>query len=237
MELKCLGYVGPLPSTYPFFCLSSQRIARTKPVLRLCLAAGIHGDEPAGVEAVVRFLEKTPDLPTYALTVFPCLNPWGYDQGTRENVDGVDLNRQFHRKDPPDEVSLVRQAVAGSRYDLFLCCHEDTESNGFYLYETSRGKRPKLGFSIISAIREIASIDHRPRIDGRINQGGIVFPANWPRRKSGWSLALYLYRHGTPHCLILEAPTRFPFEERVRVHKAALDHVFSLLNRPMMIHE
>lgn len=230
VALKHLGDVGTFPLTYPFFYLtSSERAATNESPPTLCLAAGVHGDEPAGVEAIVRFLEKRSGPGGAVLTVFPCLNPVGYDRGTRENGEGLDLNRQFHRNDPPREVAMVRQAVAGCRYDLFLCCHEDNTAEGFYLYEAKRGKRSSLSPSIITTIREIISIDRRPVIDGRINRGGIIRPRNWRYRKTGWSMSLYLYRRGTPHCLIFETPTHLPFEERVRIHMTALLHVFSIL--------
>ncbi len=231
IERECLGHVGSPSLGYPFYRVRSQgKEAR----LGICLAAGVHGDEPAGVEAVVRFLEKKPRRDGIFLSAFPCLNPVGYDRGTRENGEGVDLNRQFHERHPPQEVLWTRQAVSKDRYDLFICCHEDREANGCYLYEATRGKRPGLGPSIIAAIRDVAPIDRRPTIDDRINQGGVIRPTNWRRRETGWSLALYLYRSGTPHCLILETPTSLPFEERVSLHLKALDQAgVSFLEGPV----
>lgn len=231
IKLKCLGHAGSSFSDYPFYLALSRGRTGGEASCRICLAAGIHGDEPAGVEAVVRFLESKPDLQGISLSVFPCLNPVGYDRGTRENGDGVDLNRQFHQSHPPREVSLARRAVTRRRYDFFICCHDDSEANGFYLYEAKRGKTPRLSPSIISAIREMASIDRRPKIEGRINRKGMVIPTNWSRRKTGWPMALYLYRFGTPRCLIFESPGCLPFETQVKIHLKALNHVFSLLGR------
>jgi hypothetical protein len=216
---------------YPYYLVLSQGIPRGMATQSICLVAGVHGDEPAGVEAVVRFLENKPFLDGVFLTVIPCLNPVGYDRGTRENRDGVDLNRQFHPSNSALEATWVHRALSGYRYDLFICCHDDNEANGFYLYEAKRGKKIGFGPSIISTIREVAPIDRRPKIDGRINHEGILVPTNWRSRKTGWSLALYLYRLGTPHCLIFETPTFLPFEEQVSIHMRVLDHLFSFLVR------
>jgi len=225
---ECLGHVGSPSSDYPFYRVHSQGISRGEALRRICLAAGVHGDEPAGVEAVVRFLEKKPNFDgSIFLSAFPCLNPMGYDRGTRENGEGMDLNREFHQRHPPQEVLWARQAASKDRYDLFICCHDDVDANGFYLYEAKRERGPGLGPSIVSAIREVAPIDRRPTIDGRTNHGGVIRPTNWHRRTTGWSMALYLYKLGTPHCLILETPTSLPFEEQVRIHLKALDHVFA----------
>ena len=47
---------------------------------RICIlvSAGIHGDEPAGVEAVLRFLEQdnTHLLQNFEFLILPCINPW-----------------------------------------------------------------------------------------------------------------------------------------------------------------
>lgn len=235
IDLQCLGHIKLPGADYPFYLVRSRKIERDEVSLKMCLAAGVHGNEPAGVEAVVRLLEKRPDFHGISLSVFPCLNPVGYDLGTRENGEGVDLNRHFHEPDPPYEIALVRQAVAKGPYDLFICCHDDREANGFYLYEAKRGKRPALGPSIISAIREVAPIDRRPKIDGRTNEGGVIIPANWHYRKNSWPMALYLYRLGTPHCLILETPGSQPFEEQVGIHMKALDHTFWLFLKERLV--
>ena len=223
--------LGVIPSTgdaYPFYVFYSQGVANKPSASRFCLSAGIHGDEPASTEALVRFLEATPDIGERGLTIFPCLNPVGYDVGTHENGEGLDLNRLFHVDAPPIEVALVRQAVAGCRYDLFLCCHEDTEASGFYLYEVKKGKGPRLGALTIAKIQQAHSIDQRPHIDGRVNREGMLLPTNWNRRKNGWSMALYMYRAGTSHCVILETATCQDFETRVTIHLEALRHTFAL---------
>lgn len=60
------------------------------------LTGGVHGDEPAGVEAVLAQLEPPEALARQGFGFFiPCLNPLGYVENTRENVYGVDINRSM----------------------------------------------------------------------------------------------------------------------------------------------
>src|SRR5438128_2164157 len=60
------------------------------------LSAGIHGDEPAGPEALISWAEADPErLRKHALLIFPCLNPWGLVNNIRLDADGRDLNRSF----------------------------------------------------------------------------------------------------------------------------------------------
>lgn len=65
--------------------------------------AGVHGDEQNGVE-VVRILQTAlAQLPESALAgtrvvVMPVANPDGYAANTRQNANGIDLNRNFPDK-------------------------------------------------------------------------------------------------------------------------------------------
>ena len=67
--------------------------------IRIGIFAGIHGDEPEGVHAVVLFLqllEVRPELAEgYCLFIYPVCNPTGFEVGTRHSRNGKDLNREF----------------------------------------------------------------------------------------------------------------------------------------------
>jgi protein MpaA len=54
----------------------------------------IHGNEPAGI-AIARALTRVRPPKGVALWIVPDLNPDGVAAGTRQNADGVDLNRNF----------------------------------------------------------------------------------------------------------------------------------------------
>jgi protein MpaA len=61
---------------------------------RMLLVGCIHGNEPAGI-AVARRLIGLARPPSTTLWVIPDLNPDGVAAHTRQNADGVDLNRNF----------------------------------------------------------------------------------------------------------------------------------------------
>ncbi len=80
--------------------------------IRVGIFAGIHGDEPEGVRAVVQFiklLEAKPELATgYYLSFYPVCNPTGFEDGTRHSRSGKDLNREFWRNSDEPEVRLLQ---------------------------------------------------------------------------------------------------------------------------------
>ncbi|HEX7626892.1 MAG TPA: M14 family metallopeptidase [Gaiellaceae bacterium] len=59
---------------------------------RVLVVGCIHGNEPAGM-AVIAALRKT--HPHEDLWLVPTFNPDGVAHGTRQNADGIDLNRNF----------------------------------------------------------------------------------------------------------------------------------------------
>src|SRR5579872_2500398 len=62
--------------------------------IRVGIFAGVHGDEPEGVHAVVQFiklLEAKPELAAgYYLSFYPVANPTGFEDGTRFSRAGKD---------------------------------------------------------------------------------------------------------------------------------------------------
>src|SRR3972149_8019680 len=209
------------------------------------LSAGMHGDEPAGVEALLRFLElsnrRTGEgikkwYDKYQFTIIPCINPTGIEKGIRENIKGIDLNREFGGKavkDTPEEVMIVQLAVEGKRFDLYIDFHEDIEGEGFYLYEVLRKGGRYIGAEIISDMSTRYTIDLRDRIDGFNNCRGVICPQKeektFPVKRSNLPFPLYMYLKGTRYCLTMETPTRFPLEDRVAMHLKALEIALTLM--------
>ena len=195
---------------------------------RALISAGIHGDEPGGVEAICAFLENDGFKhfsDQWELTFLPCLNPYGYEYGTRENHEGKDLNRLFKEDMPPFEVRFAK-SVLENPYELTIELHEDYMSPGYYLYQ--KGTHPEdeyLGTKILQAVKEIMPINLNSEIDGGSAQGGIIVPKNEPM--DWWPMALYSFSKGTRMCLTLEASSNFPMEKRVEAHSAAIDSALS----------
>ncbi|HUJ78905.1 MAG TPA: M14 family metallocarboxypeptidase [Nitrospiria bacterium] len=213
---------------------AARRRRRGPRPLRVCLGAGIHGDEPAGVEAVLKWLTRLPatgaSLPPAELVIFPCLNPSGYERNRRVNDDGIDLNRQYRNQRAPVEVRAVRSLLARlsgrraggravRRFDLSVEFHEDVDSTGFYLYELI-GRRAPVGLDLTAAAARRLPVNHASKIEGAGAESGVIHRDRRAvrRRRTRWPHALYLFHLGTPRCLTFETPVTIPLARRAAVH-------------------
>jgi hypothetical protein len=104
--------------------------------IRVGIFAGIHGDEPEGVRAVIQFiklLEAKPDLATgYYLSFYPVCNPTGLEDGTRHSRSGKDLNREFWGNSNEPEVRLLQAELISQSFNGIISLHTDDTSDGFY---------------------------------------------------------------------------------------------------------
>ena len=196
---------------------------------RALISAGIHGDEPGGIESILNFLKNSEYLDyinEWEITLLPCLNPYGYEFGTRTNHQGKDLNRLFKLKNPPLEV-IFAQAILETDFKLIIDLHEDNESHGYYLYQTGlSNKYEKIGLEILNSLEGIMPINLENEIAGSQAHQGIIgkelefFSMDW------WPMALYGLSKGTEMGLTLETSSLFDMETRVHAHLTAIKTAF-----------
>ena len=200
--------------------------------LKAMISAGIHGDEPSGVEAICSFLENNRFdnfSDEWELTFLPCLNPYGYEHGLRENHEGKDLNRLFKHESPPTEVRFAK-SIFDSSYDLTIELHEDFMTPGYYLYQKgTHAEDDLLGKKILQAVKNIMPINLNGEIDGCSAQGGIIVQGNEPM--DWWPMALYSLSKGTRRCLTLETATKLSMDARIEAHLVAIDTALNYFSR------
>ena len=190
----------------------------------LYISAGIHGDEPAAPEALLRWAEKNAArLASWPLLIFPCLNPWGLRNNTRTDAEGRDLNRLFHDDSHP-VVAAVRRFTKKHRFTIALTMHEDYDAQGIYLYEVQRGAQ-HLGEKLIGAARRILPPDPRAQIDGRKAASGLIRRQVSARTfaKIGCPEAIWLHFHHSEFTFTFETPSEADFDLRVRSQMAVLE--------------
>ncbi|HPI12962.1 MAG TPA: M14 family metallocarboxypeptidase, partial [Catalimonadaceae bacterium] len=83
------------------------------PKIRVWMQGGLHGDEPAGTEAMLHLIDQLLNNPEYAtilneieLALVPMANIDGYEKLQREAANGMDLNRDQTRLKAQESIAL-----------------------------------------------------------------------------------------------------------------------------------
>jgi predicted deacylase len=200
---------------------------------RLVITSGFHGEEPSGPLTLMR---RLPEVLAYAraqdvaLDVFPCINPSGFEAGTRYNRSGEKPNNDFLRyevapggawKDQladgeaflrwelydggPKETRAVRTALhALPLPHAALDIHQDNYIPGSLTYAYVFGPSgPYL--PLVEASARHAAVAASLAVDGpRVTDAhGLV-------RHHDGSVTDYYHRRGVPFTAALETTTRTP---------------------------
>jgi hypothetical protein len=211
---------------YPLLALTKPAPADGRP--SVYLSAGIHGDEPASPLALLRLLEAETFDARASWYLCPLLNPTGLAAGTRENAEGVDLNRDYRHGATVEVAAHIAWLRRQPPFALTLCLHEDWEAKGFYLYELNPEKRPSLAEQMIAAAAEVGPIDPSEVIDGRPAAGGIIRPPDDPAGRERWPEAIYLRAHHTSLGYTLESASSLPIEKRIAALSCAVEAALRL---------
>jgi murein peptide amidase A len=197
---------------------------------RIYLSAGIHGDEPAPPLALLDLMQRGVFDDRAVWFVCPLLNPVGFVRRTRENADGLDLNRDYKALRSLEIQAHARWLQRQPNFDLALCLHEDWEAKGYYLYELNPLQRSSLAGLMITEVLNVCPIEAATTIDGRqIAEPGIIRPVDDPLLRELWPESIYLRAHHTRLGYTLETPSSFPLAQRVAAHCTAVESAIRAL--------
>jgi len=208
---------------YPWF-VAERVVSPGAPTV--LLSGGMHGEEPAGVEGVLQWLERG-DWMRWPINwfVFPCINPYGWERNQRTNAQRRDINRRFRGRDDTPEARLVGRLLKHRQFLFSIEFHEDVDASGYYLYEARRTP-PFIGEKILRAVRRVVHINPDPVIDGNRATGhGLIRRDGDPaafRRRRRWPMAIHLFLNHTGHILGSETPVTVPLQQRADAHMTAL---------------
>jgi hypothetical protein len=218
-RVECYGDI----TGCPLIALTKQTPG---PRPKLYLSAGIHGDEPAPPLALLEMIESGTFDSRANWLICPLLNPSGFLKRTRENADGIDLNRDYKDIRTAETRAHIAWLQRQPNFDITISLHEDWESTGFYLYELNPENRPSLAERMIAAAARVCPIDTAAIIDGRQTDApGIIRPVSDPLLRENWPEAIYLRAHHAPLTYTLESPSAFPLEQRIASHRAAIESI------------
>jgi murein peptide amidase A len=146
--------------------------------LRLGIFAGVHGDEPEGIHALVQFLtllEEQPELAAgYSIFAYPVCNPTGVEDGTRHSRSGKDLNREFWRGSSEPEVRLLQSELVAHSLHGLISLHTDDTSPGFYGFAGGATLTKNLIEPALRAAAEFLPLNSDEQIDGFRARRGVI---------------------------------------------------------------
>lgn len=231
LSLRAIGEIRYGEFSSPLWAITYT--PASPPKSRGFLAGGTHGNEPAGTEVLLRLVEELAQeresSPRMALDIVPLVNPWGWAHNRRRNGDQRDINRDFVAF-KTQEARLLRNFVSNTRYDLAVDCHEDSRSDGFYLYQYVEYD-PAVPRTIIARVRNAGMpIDKKARFLTLKSDDGLIQAPEWTlscaRTARLFSLGNYMaYNDRSRHAYTVETPSRLPLDTRLSMHRIALDRL------------
>ena len=213
----------------------------------IIVTAGVHGDEQAAPWALLSLARDGLLDRGFAYRLWPCTNPSGYALGTRESADGIDINRSFGRGGTSPEARAMIAANRDRKFVLNLDLHEDFEADGFYCYEP-RVDDVAFGPAIVQAIDDAGlpvqdlqhgyELGYPPTATHFTLERGRVIPDAEVEATflSKLPHSISLLRHGAAQrSLTFESPRRFPWEDRIAIHRTAVVAALECLRAQVQI--
>ena len=212
----------------------------------IAIAAGVHGDEPAGPWAVLSLLEDGLLDPRFSYRIWPCTNPNGQAAGTRETAEGADINRSFSGTGSTSESRSIMSVTHGRHFTLSIDVHEDEDADGFYCYVAAPNAR-QLGRAAARAVEEtgfplqdLRGFDlgepGNENPNRECDRGVVFMSADETRYFAGLSYNLFMLERAAENIVTLESPRSRAWGERIAIHRvaiiAAIEHTAMSLSLP-----
>jgi hypothetical protein len=219
--------------SYPIIGLSYT--PKEKPIFRVFLSGGQHGNEPAAPEALLQFFRELSLNPALykdvAIDAIPLVNPWGWAHNVRYEGAGYDTNRDFVSF-VTGEAQAVRDFTKGKSYDLVIDHHEASRDGAFvYCYKDEDvdiadnlvKQLQKEGYAVASiGWNRFATSD-----SGVISVPGYGFSTLWFGRSV---LPRYFTSATNASSFTMETSTYKVFNDRVAVHVDTIKFLIKALS-------
>lgn len=200
----------------------------------LVITSGFHGEEPAGP---LTLLENLPEVVEYAgarnvgLRVYPCINPSGFEDGTRYNRSGEKPNNDFLRYEVAEGVwkGELARGEPFLRWTLFDGGPKETRAVRSELHRCDRPnaaldihqdrylKEPLTYAYVFGGDQNYASLVERAEAHARVVRDTKVDEHNRTNELgliefNDGSVTDYYFRRGVPYTAALETTTDTPLQ-------------------------
>ena len=189
---------------------------------RVGIFAGVHGDEVAGIEAAVRFLQELAQHPErargYEVYIYPLCNPTGFEDSTRHSRSGRDLNREFWVGSRDPEVQLLERQIRTLRFDGLISLHADDETSGLYAFALGAQFTQHVVEPALAAAEKVMPRNLDVTIDNFTARNGLI--------RKGYPGMLCAAPEASPRPfeIVFETPSHADLEAQIEANLVFLRH-------------
>lgn len=187
---------------------------------RILIAAGFHGNEPAGPVGLNKWAKNLP-IDNVAVSFLPLVNPTGFRDGTRDNWKKQPTNRGWIRAEEGETLSLEGRAIQknlqkilDSSRDGFLTLHEDG-SDAFYAYIYAKKKKKAFGQAILSTGKK-----HFGLYSGYYEPDKVTIKNGLAESIVSSTFEDLIYDSGVPWVCVTETPIKIKEKQRSLAKRA-----------------
>jgi hypothetical protein len=114
--------------------------SRNSQAKKILITAGLHGNEPFGVTALMEFIEKTVFdhklRNEYDFVFLPMMNPKALKNSSRLTSDHIDLNRTFSSSRQTPQSLAIMNSLNNENFDMAIDLHGSIMREGFFIIKS-----------------------------------------------------------------------------------------------------
>jgi predicted deacylase len=219
-RIEIVGYISYEKTTYPMLAIRHIVKTATKNVVIL---AGQHGDEFFGVHILLKWLQQfdTKLFNNFNITIFPVINPWGYQYGERGNALDQDTNDEanFKKDSEVKELAILFDNMPLTT-DMVIDIHGDVDKQKAYAYERKLDTLPSLAEISLFEAKKILPFETSKTIYKlKVNKGVIKTPA------CDEGIETAMEKMGTEYTITIELPGKHNSQKRTEGGIAILNSI------------
>jgi hypothetical protein len=211
-RIDIIGYVEYGEDIYPIFEFKNTSKVAKKTVV---ITSGHHGDEEFAVHTLMKWVQKfnPAEYPEFNVYIYPCLNPYGYETGSRDNGARQDTNnnKKFYKNSNVQELAVLFDEFPVN-VDLILDIHGDTGAKGkaqVYMYEHKAEGLESIAQKVMVENDSLIPYIKAKTIYKCPVIKGVIVPPPWDIGVEG-----AMEKLGVEYTLTLELPGKFDGQKR-----------------------
>ncbi|MBR9701393.1 M14 family metallocarboxypeptidase [Candidatus Pacearchaeota archaeon] len=188
----------------------------------ILMTAGCHGNEPAPVYAMGKFLEEKNFPKDKRIILIPCINPIGFVSDSEFTPEKINVNRDFKENSNSKEANFLRKIVKKYNPEFVVNLHEDPDETDFYIWVEDNAYKSKAE-KLIAELN--VSYFKDKDIHGNQVKDGIILDS-----KEHDSFEDYLIKNHIP-TFCTETPGEWSIEKRIKVNLDILNKIVNEVSK------